>query len=74
MKLRNNQADHHPWCNFFDRVGECKMCDRLEITCPVEPGDTEISLMKRYFPDNKVKLTKKDVENANINQILKTIL
>jgi hypothetical protein len=54
LKIRTKPSDHHPWCNFYDRVGKCNLCERLERNCPWYPDACQESMMKKHFPENKV--------------------
>ena len=40
---------HHVWCNFANRDGPCKQCDRLYRLYP--PTDDPNFMLKVYFPD-----------------------
>ena len=48
--IRNEPLDHHPWCNFFDRIGACALCDRLEKFYPVTTEEDFSDLVEKYFP------------------------
>lgn len=50
------EKEHHPFCNRFMYLREdCKSCEKLHRDYPKSEGDTGKDLVRRYFPDAKVK-------------------
>jgi hypothetical protein len=43
------EKPHHIWCNFANKDGPCKQCDRLYQQYP--PIDDPKLMIETYFPD-----------------------